>query len=126
MQLCVVFAVIASLAAADLAPDGEVAFGAPKLAAVVLVQLIVVLVAWAVSSQTRADISCEGFPKKEVVRRLERRSRWHLGTWLVASFCILTCFDWPRMVNSWQHTDSCSPTMDTTFLTEPIFFITIQ
>ena len=55
MQLCIVFVVVASLAAADLASPEEVVLGAPKLCAVLLSQCLVVVVAWAIACQTGVD-----------------------------------------------------------------------
>lgn len=102
MQFCIVFAVIASLAAADLAPSGEVAFAGPKLIATMLVQLIVVLLAWAISKQTHADVQSMTMARDAVMKRLERRYSLHLAVWITTSICILGCFDWPRMVQSWS------------------------
>ena len=82
MQFCIVFAVIASLAAADLAPPGEVAFAGPKLIATLLVQVIVVLVAWAITKQTSADVQSMTMDRNTVMARLEWRYSLHLAVWI--------------------------------------------
>ena len=107
MQFCVSLAVIVSFAAADLSDvpvGGAVDSLALRLAGLLMGQLLVPLVAIAVTSRTITDANLGHLGRAQMLRRLDRGYMVHHIVWLFVAVGMIVGSGWISIVTTWWTT----------------------
>ena len=99
MQFSIVIGILAGLFAAESTiPASDTSITWPKLVGAAITQVIVLVAAWAVTAQTRAELS-GNLTSSQVIARFISRQRLHRLVWLSAGVCVLLCFQWGSIID---------------------------